>query len=112
MPVPRRRGAGSKRNIEPVAALRRLQGEGSPHCCLVPDATYNQPVISTMRSERGRYSPLRDNLAKGTAHDAQIAMTRTPGFRLPHDPIEGSLTSADDRVRLDHWLPPQTGVVP
>ena len=39
-------------------------------------------------------------------------MTRIPGFRLPHDPIEASLTSADDRVRLNHWLPPQTGVVP
>ena len=39
-------------------------------------------------------------------------MTSIPGFRHPHDPIEGNLTSADDRVRLNHWLPPQTGVVP
>ena len=34
-------------------------------------------------------------------------MTSVPGFRPSHDPIEASLTSADDRVRLDHWLPPQ-----
>jgi methionine sulfoxide reductase catalytic subunit len=30
----------------------------------------------------------------------------------PHDPVEASLSPADDRVRLNHWLPPQTGVVP
>ena len=39
-------------------------------------------------------------------------MTNVPGFRTPHDPIEASLTSADDRVRSDQWLPPQAGVVP
>ena len=31
---------------------------------------------------------------------------------LTHDPIEASLTGADDRLRLSHWLPPQSGVVP
>jgi DMSO/TMAO reductase YedYZ molybdopterin-dependent catalytic subunit/thiosulfate reductase cytochrome b subunit len=30
----------------------------------------------------------------------------------PHDPVEVSLSPADDRVRLNHWLPPQAGVVP
>ena len=30
----------------------------------------------------------------------------------PHDPVEASLSPADDRVRLNHWLPPQAGVVP
>lgn len=35
-----------------------------------------------------------------------------PGVPPPHDPIEASLTSADDRVRLNHWLPPQAGVMP
>jgi sulfoxide reductase catalytic subunit YedY len=29
-----------------------------------------------------------------------------------HDPIETSLSSADDRVRLNHWLPPRAGVIP
>jgi sulfoxide reductase catalytic subunit YedY len=29
-----------------------------------------------------------------------------------HDPIEASLTKADDRIRLNHWLPPQAGIVP
>ena len=29
-----------------------------------------------------------------------------------HDPIETKLSQADDRVRLDHWLPPQEGVAP
>ncbi len=29
-----------------------------------------------------------------------------------HDPIEASLTTADDRIRLNHWLPPQAGIVP
>ncbi|MGY6123868.1 molybdopterin-dependent oxidoreductase (plasmid) [Paraburkholderia strydomiana] len=30
----------------------------------------------------------------------------------PHDPAEADLSPADDRVRLNHWLPPQAGVVP
>ena len=29
-----------------------------------------------------------------------------------HDPLEASLTTADDRVRLSHWMPPQSGIVP
>ena len=34
------------------------------------------------------------------------------GARPTHDPIQASLIPADDRVRLSHWLPPQSGVVP
>jgi sulfoxide reductase catalytic subunit YedY len=30
----------------------------------------------------------------------------------PHDALATSLTSADDRVRLNDWLPPQGGVIP
>jgi len=29
-----------------------------------------------------------------------------------HDPLEVSLSAADDRVRLSHWMPPQAGVMP
>lgn len=29
-----------------------------------------------------------------------------------HDPIEASLTSADDRVVPSRWLPPQAGITP
>lgn len=29
-----------------------------------------------------------------------------------HDPLAAALTPADDRLRLNHWLPPQTGVLP
>ena len=29
-----------------------------------------------------------------------------------HDPLAKSLSAADDRVRLNAWLPPQAGVVP
>ena len=28
------------------------------------------------------------------------------------EPLEAALTGADDRLRLNHWLPPQTGIVP
>jgi DMSO/TMAO reductase YedYZ molybdopterin-dependent catalytic subunit/thiosulfate reductase cytochrome b subunit len=30
----------------------------------------------------------------------------------PHDPIASTLSSADDRIVLTHWLPPRQGVVP
>ena len=39
-------------------------------------------------------------------------MTNSQPVPLPHDPIEPSLTAADDRVLLSNWLPPQQGVVP
>ena len=29
-----------------------------------------------------------------------------------HDPIEGKLSPADDRILLNDWLPPQFGVIP
>jgi sulfoxide reductase catalytic subunit YedY len=35
--------------------------------------------------------------------------------RLPppaHDPIAAALSTADDRVVLSHWLPPNDGIVP
>ena len=34
------------------------------------------------------------------------------GARPMHDRIQASLTPADDRVLLSHWLPPQSGIVP
>ena len=39
-------------------------------------------------------------------------MTNTHPAPLTHDPIEASLSPADDRVLLNNWLPPQAGVVP
>src|SRR5690242_17199124 len=29
-----------------------------------------------------------------------------------HDPLAADLTPADDRILLNHWLPPQEGIVP
>ncbi len=28
------------------------------------------------------------------------------------EPLRAKLSAADDRVRLNHWLPPQAGIVP
>ena len=39
-------------------------------------------------------------------------MTSTHPAPLTHDPIEASLSPADDRVLLTNWLPPKVGVVP
>jgi sulfoxide reductase catalytic subunit YedY len=36
-------------------------------------------------------------------------MSDTPA--MP-EPLEAALTGADDRLRLNHWLPPQNGIVP
>jgi sulfoxide reductase catalytic subunit YedY len=39
-------------------------------------------------------------------------MNIVPDTLPAHDPLEVSLSSADDRVRLSHWMPPQAGVMP
>ena len=39
-------------------------------------------------------------------------MASVSGSQPPHDSVAASLTPADDHVHLDHWLPPQIGVVP
>ena len=40
-------------------------------------------------------------------------MTDSVKIKLPpHDPITSTLSAADDRIVLSHWLPPQEGVVP
>jgi sulfoxide reductase catalytic subunit YedY len=36
-----------------------------------------------------------------------------PSRTVPrHDPLAATLTHADDRVMISHWLPPQAGVIP
>ena len=39
-------------------------------------------------------------------------MNATRETPSPHDPLAASLSSADDRVRLSEWTPPQWGVIP
>jgi hypothetical protein len=39
-------------------------------------------------------------------------MSDNPAKPTTSEPLEGALTGADDRLRLNHWLPPQTGIVP
>jgi len=39
-------------------------------------------------------------------------MNTDPKVFAALDPLEQTLTIADDRVRLSHWLPPQAGVMP
>src|SRR5665213_4412802 len=39
-------------------------------------------------------------------------MTDTPSKALAPEPLEAALTSADDRLLLSHWLPPQAGIAP
>ncbi len=34
------------------------------------------------------------------------------GQNAGHDPIQASVSLADDRVLLSHWLPPQQGIIP
>jgi methionine sulfoxide reductase catalytic subunit len=38
-------------------------------------------------------------------------MTEDPA-QPAYEPLEAALTGADDRLRLNHWLPPQEGIVP
>ncbi len=39
-------------------------------------------------------------------------MTKIPEPIASPEPLEASLTHADDRLRLSHWLPPQEGIAP
>jgi methionine sulfoxide reductase catalytic subunit len=40
-------------------------------------------------------------------------MTDSVEIKLPpHDPIASTLSSADDRIILTHWLPPREGIIP
>jgi methionine sulfoxide reductase catalytic subunit len=39
-------------------------------------------------------------------------MTNLREVQPPHDPLEMRLTTADDRIRLNDWIPPQAGVMP
>ena len=39
-------------------------------------------------------------------------MTNKPRLTPHHDPLAATLSAADDRVLLSHWLPPQEGIVP
>ena len=38
-------------------------------------------------------------------------MTESPAPPA-YEPLEAALTSADDRLLLNHWMPPQAGIVP
>lgn len=39
-------------------------------------------------------------------------MTTPVNSAPPHDPLAAKLSAADDRILLNHWLPPQEGIVP
>lgn len=39
-------------------------------------------------------------------------MPTPPSTEPRHDPLSSRLRSADDRILLNHWLPPQEGIVP
>lgn len=39
-------------------------------------------------------------------------MTSEPQDQPRHDPLAKSLSPADDRIRLNHWLPPRAGTLP
>ncbi len=39
-------------------------------------------------------------------------MTNPSKVTPPHDPLAATLSAADDRILLSHWLPPSEGIVP
>ena len=39
-------------------------------------------------------------------------MAEKPAQPMTPEPLEGALTDADDGLLLNHWMPPQTGIVP
>ena len=39
-------------------------------------------------------------------------MTKNAAQPMAPEPLEAALTGADDRLRLNHWMPPQAGIVP
>lgn len=64
---------------------------------------------------RTRHPPIARSLPRargqlGSALEGIFVIARD--VSRSHDPIEGKLSPADDRVLLNDWLPPQAGVVP
>lgn len=95
----------------------------------------NFPIVSGMIPTAGEFGFLGDMGGKGGgrsrlhvdsfAHRGRDCEGGHPGsWRGPtvtaepvvglatHDPLERTLSAADDRVRLNEWRPPQAGVVP
>lgn len=52
------------------------------------------------------------SLLSGLPNQGISVVNIVPDTLPAHDPLEVSLSSADDRVRLSHWMPPQAGVMP
>jgi sulfoxide reductase catalytic subunit YedY len=38
--------------------------------------------------------------------------TLTSSKSFPAEPLRAKLSDADDRIRLNHWMPPQQGIAP
>jgi len=58
-----------------------------------------------------RHPLRRHNRETAVANDRERNMSDRPASRA-HDPIAASLSPADDRLVLSHWLPPQAGIIP
>jgi len=43
------------------------------------------------------------------ANDRPMPASSKPS---PVEPLRTKLSGADDRIRLNHWMPPQTGIAP
>jgi methionine sulfoxide reductase catalytic subunit len=41
---------------------------------------------------------------------ARSMHTSSKSFRI--EPLRAKLSAADDRIRLNHWMPPQQGIAP
>ena len=53
----------------------------------------------SLPAQRGRKRPMRSHVPD-------------PHPAVPHDPLALRLTGADDRLRLNEWLPPRAGAIP
>lgn len=74
-------------------------------------------MLITRRRELSAYvaSPRgASNLTAEASTKTQKGVTMmAPLIESPgHDPIASTLSAADDRIILTHWLPPREGIVP
>src|SRR5512146_1050917 len=65
-----------------------------------------------LRARARRSTSLAIELPAGPQPVSEQPMNKSDAQPITPEPLESWLTGADDRLLLNHWIPPQSGIVP